>query len=166
MQTIQSGSRSAAGTTLMTLRLAACLAAMWAIFVGVAYQTYRAEWVNATLFGTNFAALIGQDIARTLEMYDLSIHALSDDASDPQVMAMEPRIRNKVLFDQSTNATGLGNLLVLDEAGKVVTDSRNLAPVGLDLSDRDYLPHSAMVPQPCSPSSACRSAGGFPTSSR
>ena len=123
---------------LLAATIAFSLVSIWVVFGVIAYETYRSEWQGAALYSQNLATLIERDIARTIEIYDLSIKASSIDAENPEIMALRPDLRNRVLFDSSANASGLGTLIIVDKTGKVVTDSRGIVKRGTDFSDRDY----------------------------
>ncbi|XHO07863.1 hypothetical protein ACEQUB_p01110 (plasmid) [Ralstonia syzygii] len=86
----------------------------------------------------NVSLILQRDIARNLEVYELSMQAVIDGVRDPAVLALPPNIRQLVLFDRSTNAQDLGSLLVTDAAGDVVIDSRSVPPRRIHLGDRDY----------------------------
>ena len=124
--------------SLLAATIVFSLVSIWVIFAAIAYETYRTEWRAAALYSQNVATLIERDIARTIELYDISIHAASIDAEDRAVMALPAGLRNRVLFDSSSNASGLGTLFIVDKNGKVTADSRNIMKPGLDFSDRDY----------------------------
>ncbi len=123
---------------LLAASIALSLAAMWIVFLGIATETYRGEWQSAARFGSSITALLGVDIARNIEFYDLSLQAVADDVENSAVMALPTGLRRKVLYDHSANASGLGSIVFIDKTGKVVDDSRSAARPGLDLSDRDY----------------------------
>jgi diguanylate cyclase (GGDEF)-like protein len=95
-------------------------------------------WKQAVRETDNVAILAEQDIARNIELYNLSIQAAVDGVSDPVVMAQEPAIRQSVLFDRAATARGLGSLLVLDENGSIVLDASSPVPRSGNFSDRDY----------------------------
>ncbi len=86
----------------------------------------------------NVSLILQRDIARNLEVYELSMQAVIDGVRDPAILALPPNIRQLVLFDRSTNAQDLGSLLVTDAAGDVIIDSRSVPPRRIHLSDRDY----------------------------
>ncbi|WP_274617339.1 PDC sensor domain-containing protein, partial [Ralstonia solanacearum] len=86
----------------------------------------------------NVSLILQRDIARNLEVYELSMQAVIDGVRDPAILALPPNIRQLVLFDRSTNAQDLGSLLVTDADGNVVIDSRSVPPRRIHLSDRDY----------------------------
>jgi diguanylate cyclase (GGDEF)-like protein len=114
------------------------LAAIWLIFAGISYASYRSEWNAASLVANNVAVLLERDIARNIEMYDLSIRAAVKGLADPKVSALPEEARRDVLFDSSAMASGLGSILVLDTNGTLVMDSRNANPKSVSLADRDY----------------------------
>ncbi|RKH09012.1 diguanylate cyclase, partial [Corallococcus sp. CA041A] len=76
----------------------------------------------------NLALILQRDIARNIEVYDLSLQAVIDGVRDPAMLALPPNVRQLVLFDRSTNAQDLGSLLVTDKAGDVVIDSHSVPP--------------------------------------
>jgi diguanylate cyclase (GGDEF)-like protein len=111
---------------------------MWLIFAGIAYETYRAEWRASRDFAANVVSLLEQDVARNVELYDLSLRAVVNHASDAEIMALPSDLRRMTLFDESANASGLGSILLLDKGGHVVADSRRRSPTGIYLGDREY----------------------------
>ncbi|KJK05062.1 diguanylate cyclase [Burkholderiaceae bacterium 26] len=86
----------------------------------------------------NLSLILQRDIARNIEVYDLSLQAVIDGVRDPAMLALPPAVRQLVLFDRSTNAQDLGSLLVTDKVGDVVLDSRSVPPRHIHLGDRDY----------------------------
>ncbi|MGS0623737.1 sensor domain-containing diguanylate cyclase [Ralstonia sp. VS2407] len=86
----------------------------------------------------NLSLILQRDIARNIEVYDLSLQAVIDGVRDPAMLALPPNVRQLVLFDRSTNAQDLGSLLVTNKVGDVVFDSRSVPPRHIHLGDRDY----------------------------
>lgn len=86
----------------------------------------------------NLSLILERDIARNLEIYELSMHSVIDGVKDPEILRLPPAIRQLVLFDRSTTATDMGSLLVTDEQGHLVLDSRSTPPRPVNLADRDY----------------------------
>lgn len=86
----------------------------------------------------NLALILQRDIARNIEVYDLSLQAVIDTVHDPVISALPANVRQLVLFDRSTNAQDMGSLLVTNAAGDVVVDSRAVPPRRIYLGDRDY----------------------------
>lgn len=86
----------------------------------------------------NLSLILQRDIARNIEVYDLSLQAVIDGMQDPKIVALPPDIRQLVLFDRSTNAQDLGSLLVANPAGDVIIDSHSVPPRHIHVGDRDY----------------------------
>ena len=86
----------------------------------------------------NVAIIAERDIERNFELYDLSLQAVIDGIHDPDVMALDPRVRRLALFDRAASASYLGSVLVLDETGRVVLDSLSDTLPDLNFSDRQY----------------------------
>ncbi|RID98262.1 bifunctional diguanylate cyclase/phosphodiesterase [Simplicispira hankyongi] len=93
---------------------------------------------HAESTGANLAYALQQSIATLLRTLDPSLQGLAGDLANPQVMALSPDLRNRVLFDHSLRAEGLSAVLVLDAQGQRIFDSGGLGPGGTDFSDRDY----------------------------
>ena len=86
----------------------------------------------------NLALILQRDIARNIELYDLSLQAVTDGMQDPNIVALPPQIRQFVLFDRSTTARDVGSLLVVDNKGDVIVDSRSVPARHIHVGDRDY----------------------------
>ena len=101
------------------------------------YDLRRDTWEQAVLGERNLVAALARDIDRNIELYDLSLLAVADGLSEPDLENLSPRVQDLMLFDRSATARDLGSMLVLDREGRVV---RGSAPgfIGADLSDRAY----------------------------
>lgn len=86
----------------------------------------------------NVSLLIERDIARNLEIYDLSLRAVIEGLQTPGVLDLPPVIRQLVLFDGSTSAKDLGSILVLSETGEIRFSSQSTQPARINLSNREY----------------------------
>jgi diguanylate cyclase (GGDEF)-like protein len=87
---------------------------------------------------SNIASLTEQDIGRTLDLYDLSLQAVLDGVGDQEVMSQSPALRQKILFDRSATARGLGALVALDRNGQIFADSLAANPRNGNFGDREY----------------------------
>lgn len=85
----------------------------------------------------NLVNALSQDIARNVELYDLSLKAVVDGLAEPGFNELTPRVQDLILYDRAATASDLGAMLVLDRTGKVVRGSQP-GFVGTDLSDREY----------------------------
>ncbi len=114
------------------------LLTLFVFFFGVAWDSYRATIENTQLSIGNIAALIEQDIARNFELYDLSLQAVIDGITDPEVMAEPKRLRQIALFDRSATAPGLGAMVALDKNGSIFLDSLTAGVREGNFADREY----------------------------
>ncbi len=117
---------------------AICIASVWAIFAFVLIGSYRATQDLALQTSRSIGMLVEQDLTRNIELLDLSMQAVIEGVADPKVMALEPSLRQQTLFDRSAAAAGIGSILVLNENGAVVLDSRTTALPSANLADRGY----------------------------
>jgi PAS domain S-box-containing protein len=86
----------------------------------------------------NLASTLEVEIRRDLETYELSLQAVADGLKMPEIGALSPKLRDAILFDNSSRAPQYGSMLVIDERGKVkLSSTRRLTP-NYDLSDRDF----------------------------
>ena len=81
---------------------------------------------------------MAQDIARNIELYDLSVQAVAHGLQFPGILTIDPDLRQMILFDRATNARHLGFINVLNEAGDVTLNSRSKTPRPANFAGRDY----------------------------
>ena len=86
----------------------------------------------------NVSLLIERDVARNLELYDLSLRAVIAGLQQPGLMALPPALRQMVLFDGAASAKDMGSMLVLDESGNAILDSQSVPPRHINSADRSY----------------------------
>lgn len=98
----------------------------------------HAQLEQARLASTNIVTTVSSEIARNIEIYDLSLHAVMDGLKHPEINRVSKEIRQLVLFDRAATAEHLGNIRVLDETGRLILDSRSIELPAIDLSDREY----------------------------
>ncbi|MGO4304162.1 sensor domain-containing diguanylate cyclase [Cupriavidus sp. RAF12] len=101
-------------------------------------QMRRDAIEHASQASSNLALTLERSITRNLQIYELSIHGVTDAVQDPQIMALTPSVRQRLLFDWSMNAEDMGSLLVTDAHGDLVLDSRIWPPRPVNVADRDY----------------------------
>ncbi len=93
---------------------------------------------SAIALSRNTMLAIERDISRNIELYDLSLQAVVDGVENGKVMVLPAPLRQQVLFDRSATARYLGAILVLDEQGTVIVESRPLFPLHTNLARRPY----------------------------
>ncbi len=95
-------------------------------------------WTQAEQSGGDLAASLTHDLRRNLELYDLSLQAVGDNLGHAGVAQMSPEIRNRLLFDRSTQADYFGPVLVLDEQGNVLISSKERAPTQANYANEEF----------------------------
>lgn len=95
-------------------------------------------WDKAAQTSRNLLQVIERDVARNIEIIDLSLRAVVDNLSAPGLSELSPDLRQLVLFDRAANAADMGVMLVLNEAGDSVIDSHAVPARKLTNADRDY----------------------------
>ena len=127
--------------TLARLGLA-CIGAVSAGFIllclGVLLQARRDATAAAEMQARNIAASVAQDVARNLEIYDLSLQAVVQGLQIPGVMALTPPLRRMILFQRAARAPYFGFINVLDAKGTVTDDSESASPRDGNYRGRDY----------------------------
>ncbi|TXD69223.1 diguanylate cyclase, partial [Ralstonia pseudosolanacearum] len=121
---------------LMIVGALALSAAVATLTVLSLYEMRMDALARARDSADNVSLILQRDIARNLEVYELSMQAVIDGVRDPAILALPPTIRQLVLFDRSTNAQDLGSLLVTNAAGDVIIDSRSVPPRRIHIGDR------------------------------
>jgi diguanylate cyclase (GGDEF)-like protein len=126
------------GRTFIWSATALGLVILLVFFAGLGYDFYRGTLQLNEQSAKNVAALVEQSVARNIELYDLSLQAVLEDVHDPKIMALEPSIRQKAIFDRSATAQGLGALVALDRNGSIFLDSLSATPRAGNFADREY----------------------------
>ena len=79
---------------------------------------------QAEITSRSLIQVLGRDIARNINLYDLSLQAVADGLRRPQVMALSPEIRQMVLFGNAAAAPGFGSIFVTDRDGDLIHSSQ------------------------------------------
>lgn len=98
---------------------------------------------QAEITSRSLIQVLERDIARNIELYDLSLRRVVDGMKQPEIMAASPELRHMILFDRATTASGFAYVLVLDGNGNVRANSETLNPLPINAADRDYFRHFA-----------------------
>jgi len=93
------------------------------LMAGLSILTLYRERVDAIAQASqnaaNLVALISNDIARNVELYDLSLLSMADMVQNPRVQALPPALRRLLVFSQAATATHLGGAYLVNAAGKI-----------------------------------------------
>jgi diguanylate cyclase (GGDEF)-like protein len=101
---------------------------------------------RSQLTANSLVQVLGRDIARNVELYDLSLLAVVEGFSRADVAQASPELRRMILFDHAASAPGFAYLLLLDTKGVIVSGSNVLVPKGLDRSETEYFRHFIAYP--------------------
>jgi diguanylate cyclase (GGDEF)-like protein len=111
---------------------------LWS-FGAVLLWTMRSNDLAKAVFASdNMVSTMSNEIARNLDMFDLSLQAVIDNINYPGVDSVSKEVRQMVLFDRAATAKYLASIEVLDETGRIKLDSRTTTPEQSDHSTRDY----------------------------
>ena len=86
----------------------------------------------------NLVAIISTDLARNVEIYDLSLHAMVDGARNQATWSLPADVQHAVLFDRATTAAYLGGAYVIGPDGRVIASQNGEVNASVSLADRDY----------------------------
>ncbi|MCR6732874.1 MAG: sensor domain-containing diguanylate cyclase [Afipia sp.] len=114
------------------------LLVLFGFFAAIGYDFYRSALRMNEQAAANIATLTQQTIARDIELYDLSIQSVLEGVNDPDILYQEPGLRQKILFDRSATAPGLGTIVALDAEGTINLDSQSYPPREGNFADREY----------------------------
>jgi hypothetical protein len=112
--------------------------AMLTVCAAILFGGRQDAMEHASDSSRNTLLVIERDIARNVELYDLSLQAVVDVVQRPDVMAAPVPLRREVLFDRSASAPYLGAIFVTDAAGNIVMDSRTDRPPKASVAEQDY----------------------------
>jgi diguanylate cyclase (GGDEF)-like protein len=123
----------------------ASIALASAILTIVAFALWQAREdarTRALRESENIVQAIEADIARNVELYDLSLQGMQEALATEAVAHVGQEVRRLTLFDHAASAEYMGAMYVLNAAAEIVICSRSTTADPrlklLDLSDRDY----------------------------
>lgn len=118
------GAEAVLAATLLTI-CTACFALLWT------------EREKASVAVSNLSSALAHDLARNLELYDLSLRRVVDGLADPTILAAAPALRHRILVDRTTAAPSFDPIVVTDEHGVALFDSGPAAEAA-GYADRSY----------------------------
>ncbi|CAO4173281.1 sensor domain-containing diguanylate cyclase [Methylorubrum aminovorans] len=98
----------------------------------------RDAWDKAERTSKNLLQVIERDIARNVEIIDLSLQAAISNLKSPGVAEADPALRQLVLFARATTARDMGVMLIVNENGDSIIDSNAVPARSLNNADRGY----------------------------
>ncbi|ACB80582.1 diguanylate cyclase [Methylorubrum populi BJ001] len=111
---------------------------MLALSAVMLFDLRRDAWEKAEQTSKNLLQVIERDIARNVEIIDLSLQGIVDTLKMPGLADMDPRLRQLALFDRATTARDMGVMLVVDENGDTIFDAKTVPARRVNNADREY----------------------------
>jgi PAS domain S-box-containing protein len=105
----------------------------WTLFDGREAARRQAEQQEG-----NIALTLGRDIDRVITTLDLSLNAAASGMATPGLAAMDPQIRQSVLFDGAVVAEDFGGVFITDAAGHIIYSSHGPGPRAGDIGDKAF----------------------------
>jgi diguanylate cyclase (GGDEF)-like protein len=102
------------------------------------FDLRHVAWEKAEQTSKNLLQVIERDIARNIEIIDLTLRAVIDNLKAPGVAEASPELRQLILFDRAATARDMGVMLVLDENGNSIIDAGMVPARPVNYSDREY----------------------------
>ncbi|HMM88509.1 sensor domain-containing diguanylate cyclase [Bradyrhizobium sp.] len=109
-----------------------------AICISVMLDMRRGEEELARQTLENLATGIDSEIARNIELYDLSLRNVASNLVMPEINKVSKEIRHLILFDHAATAKHFGAIQVFDAKGRLTIDAASLDPAPEDRSDEEY----------------------------
>ncbi|WP_268760320.1 cache domain-containing protein, partial [Caballeronia mineralivorans] len=127
------------------------------------YQGRQGALEHARETSANLVAIISTDIARNVEIYDLSLKAMVEGAQNPALTGLSPILRRQILFGRATSAAYISGAYVLDARSNITAAGEDSPLPPGSFADRDYFHAQQRSPSTglfLSPPFASRVRGG------
>ncbi|MCJ2070771.1 sensor domain-containing diguanylate cyclase [Methylobacterium sp. J-030] len=95
-------------------------------------------WEKAEQTSKNLVQVLERDIARNIELYDLSLRGVVDNLKARGLDQVSPELRQLILFDRAATAHDMGVMIVTDENGDSIIDASSVPVRKVNYADRAY----------------------------
>ena len=109
-----------------------------AVCTSVMFDMRRGEEELARQTLENLASGIDADISRNIELYDLSLRAVTSNLVMPEIKGVSKEIQHLILFDHAATARHFGVIQVFDAKGQLTHDAATLDPPPENRVDEEY----------------------------
>jgi diguanylate cyclase (GGDEF)-like protein len=116
----------------------AMASAIVAIVAFTLWQAREDARARAERENENIVQAIEADVARNIELYDLSLQGLREALATSAVAHVAQEVQRLALFDRAASARYMGSLLALNATGDIIADSRSTTLRPINFADRDY----------------------------
>ncbi len=112
---------------------------IFAVSAHTLWADYLDTWQETENSSRNVLSTMAHDLGGDLERLDLSLKGAIEGLRYIGFDTLPPDLRYRVLFDRAASASFMGSLIIVDEAGNLITDAGPvIAPRSLNVADRDY----------------------------
>jgi diguanylate cyclase (GGDEF)-like protein len=101
-------------------------------------EARRNTWQRAAAAGTSLVAAIESDVSRNFRSIESALQAVVENLNDPIVSGLDEQTRRKIIFSRAALVQYLGTVMVFDESGNAMLDSRSDNVPQLNVVERDY----------------------------
>ncbi len=101
-----------------------CAVGLCAVAVLLLWDLRQDAERQSVITSRSLIQVLGRDIARNVDLYDLSLQSVADGVRHPEILALAPDIRQRLLFDHAASAPGFGTILVVDRDGNPLYSSK------------------------------------------
>ncbi|RYX96949.1 MAG: GGDEF domain-containing protein [Bradyrhizobiaceae bacterium] len=108
------------------------------ICTSVLFSMRRGDEKLAQQTLNNLASGIDAEIARNVELIDLSMRNVAANMTSPELAELSRKLRQMVLFDHAATARHFGAIQVLDAGGNVTLDSSTTDPKPQNFADQMF----------------------------
>lgn len=120
----------------------ACIGAVTLGFIlvcgAVVLDARRTATAQAAADARNIAAGVAQEVARNLDLYDLSLEAVVQGLQFPGLKTLDPQLRQLILFGRAAKAPYFSVITAIEETGTVIAESGSVIPRSNDWAAHDY----------------------------
>jgi diguanylate cyclase (GGDEF)-like protein len=121
------------------LTAAAVIVALNVMVGWMLYNSRQATRQAAVQSASNLAAALERDIARSVELYDLSLQGVQEGMRLPDIDEYSPEMRSLILFDRAASARHLGSIRVLNAEGDTTASAlQEKAPSSGEATEQEY----------------------------
>ena len=143
MMTTQSQPRNEAGArrvsaTLLVFCSLITILGFTLVCASIMFNMRAGEEEIARQSSENLVSTIDADIARNIEIYDLSLRAVATHVLSPEISRVSRELQHLILFDHAATAKHFGAIQVFDVTGKLTIDASTFDPAPISSADQEF----------------------------
>jgi diguanylate cyclase (GGDEF)-like protein len=131
-------SHPASITRWLTALSFAVACGMLALGTSILFDLRTDAWHRSEQASNNLILALSRDIARSINLYDLSLQGAMAALTEPALAQADPEVRHMALFDRAATAEYLGTMMVVNARGDIVAQSTSLVPTPINIGFREH----------------------------